>query len=103
MTSVFFGMKELLFISIYDGEKYYTDKFSMEEAKNFDNNKRFTLLSQGYDVETYEKLFYELKEDILLKIDLPKIFGSELKLRKNTYRRKKILLKNILMWNGNHK
>ena len=50
MTSVFFGMKELLFISIYDGEKYYTDKFSMEEAKNFDNNKRFTLLIQGYDV-----------------------------------------------------
>ena len=41
MTSVFFGMKELLFISIYDGEKYYTDKFSMEEAKNFDNNKKF--------------------------------------------------------------
>lgn len=60
MTSIFFGMKELLFISIYDGEKYYTDKFSMEEAKDFENNKRSNLLSQGYDVETYEKEYHNL-------------------------------------------
>lgn len=57
MTSVFFGMKELLFISIYDGEKYYTDKFSMEEAKNFDNNKRFTLLSQGTMLKLMKNYF----------------------------------------------
>lgn len=96
MTSVFFGMKELLFISIYDGEKYYTDKFPMEEAKNFDNNKRFTLLSQGYDVETYEKLFYELKEDILIKNRSAKNIWERAKIAEEYLQKKKDLAKEYL-------
>lgn len=96
MTSVFFGMKELLFISIYDGEKYYTDKFSMEEAKDFDNNKRSTLLSQGFDVETYEMLFYELKEKVLSRNRNAKNIWERAEIAEEYLQEKKDLAKEYL-------
>ena len=59
-------------------------------AKNFDNNKRFTLLSQGYDVETYEKLFYELKEDILIKNRSAKNIWERAKIAEEYLQKKKV-------------
>ena len=54
-------------ISIYDGEKYYSNFCTYDEALTSEKNKKLYFLNQGFDVETYEKLYYDLKREIIIK------------------------------------
>jgi len=63
MTTILANKGEFLLKSIYDGEKYYSKEYSLEDAQRIENEKRSKFLEQGFDVEEYEKQYELLTEE----------------------------------------
>ena len=51
--------------SRYDGQKYASDEYTLEEARNSEKVKRKKLQDEGYDVEDYDRIHKQLTEEYL--------------------------------------
>ena len=98
MTNVIHDMRygSLHLISIYDGEKYYSNFCTYDEALKSEKNKKLNFLNQGFDVETYEKVYYELKDNVIIQSREAKNIWERAKIAEEYLQKKKDLAKEYL-------